>query len=169
MAGRKRQTMAARRLGVSPRSLTPILLQKYRDTNGRCMLYKWVVYIRLSSKKRAYFCKSIAIEMGSVSRYFTKIWGWGVGVTLLSRKWDVARTQLHLTLPYLYPMSLFLDLHQVPLEKRLEKLEELLQWHCLKEVAVALLSLWVKWMLRSSTLMHEILSSDLCWLVIYLP
>ena len=42
-----------------------------------------MVYTLLSAKKRAYFCKSIAIEMGGVSRYFSKVLGSGVGVTLL--------------------------------------------------------------------------------------
>ena len=37
----------------------------YRDT-------KLVVYIRLSAKRRAYFFKSIAIQMGGVSRYFCR-------------------------------------------------------------------------------------------------
>ena len=32
----------------------------------------------------AYFCKSIAIEMGGVSRYFSKVSGSGVDVTLLN-------------------------------------------------------------------------------------
>ena len=38
----------------------------------------------LSATKRAYFCKSIAIEMGGVSRYFSKVSGSGVDVTLLN-------------------------------------------------------------------------------------
>ena len=38
----------------------------------------------LSANERAYFCKSIAIEMGGVSRYFSKISGSGVDVTLLN-------------------------------------------------------------------------------------
>ena len=43
------------------------------------------VYILLSAKMRAYFCKDIAIEMGGVSRYFSKVSGSGVGLTLLQR------------------------------------------------------------------------------------
>ena len=44
-----------------------------------------MAYILLSAKRRAYFCKSIAIEMGSVSRYFSKVSGSGVDSTLLIR------------------------------------------------------------------------------------
>ena len=45
-----------------------------------------VVCILLSANGRAYFCKSIAIEMGGVSRYFSKILVSGVDVTLLSSR-----------------------------------------------------------------------------------
>ena len=45
-----------------------------------------MVYILLSVKRRAYFCKSIAIEMGGVSRYFSKALGSGVDVTLLNHR-----------------------------------------------------------------------------------
>ena len=31
------------------------------------------MYILLSAKRRAYFCKSIALEMGGVPRYFSKV------------------------------------------------------------------------------------------------
>ena len=31
------------------------------------------LYVLLSASRRAYFCKSIAIEMGGASRYFSKI------------------------------------------------------------------------------------------------
>ena len=41
-----------------------------------------MVYVLLSAKRRAYFCKTIAIEMGGVSRYFSKVSGSGVDVTL---------------------------------------------------------------------------------------
>ena len=34
-----------------------------------------MVHILFSAKRRAYFCKSIAIEMGGVSRYFSKVSG----------------------------------------------------------------------------------------------
>ena len=40
-----------------------------------------MVYILLSVKKRAGFCKSIAVGMGGVSRYFSKVSGSGVDVT----------------------------------------------------------------------------------------
>ena len=64
------------------RPLTLILLQKHRDTDG-VSRYKLVVCILLSAKRRAYFCRSIAIEMGGVSRYFSKVSGSGVDWTLL--------------------------------------------------------------------------------------
>ena len=51
------------------------------------------VYILLSARRRAYFCKSIAIEMGGVSRYFSKVSGSGVDSTLLKEVKDrVAKT-----------------------------------------------------------------------------
>ena len=37
-------------------------------------------------QEEAHFCKSIAIEMGGVSRYFSKVSGSGVDVTLLKLK-----------------------------------------------------------------------------------
>ena len=43
-----------------------------------------MVYILLSAKRRACFCKSIAIEMGGVSRYFSKVSGSGVDLILLT-------------------------------------------------------------------------------------
>ena len=52
--------------------------EAYRDTNWWCMYYS-----RPAAKSRAYFCKSIATEMGGVSRYFSKVSGSGVDVTLL--------------------------------------------------------------------------------------
>ena len=75
------------RVGWIQRPLTLILLQKYRDTNGRrIVIHIGGVYsiILLSAKRRAYFCKSIAIEMGGVSRYFSKVSGSGVVVTFLT-------------------------------------------------------------------------------------
>ena len=58
-------------LGVFERPLTLILLQKHRDTHGsRIVIQIGGVYILLSANKKAYFCKSLAIEMGGVSRYF---------------------------------------------------------------------------------------------------
>ena len=49
---------------------------------GGVSWYKLVVYTLLSAKRRAYFCKSIAIEIGGVSRYFSKVLGSGVELTL---------------------------------------------------------------------------------------
>ena len=50
------------------------------NTSAKVSRYKWeaAVYILLSAKGRAYFCKSIAIEIGGVSRYFSKVSGSGV-------------------------------------------------------------------------------------------
>ena len=39
----------------------------------------------LSAKRSAYFCKSIAIEMGGASRYFSNVLGSGVDSTLLKK------------------------------------------------------------------------------------
>ena len=41
--------------------------------------FVWIflLWMLLAAKKRAYFCKSIAIEIGGVSRYFSKYWGQG--------------------------------------------------------------------------------------------
>ena len=47
------------------------------SAKGGVSWYKLVVYILLSAKERAYLCKSIAIEMGGVSRYFSKVSGSG--------------------------------------------------------------------------------------------
>ena len=59
-------------------------MQKYRNTNGRRIVIQIRgVYIVRSANGRAYFCKSIAIEMGGVSRYFAKVSGSGVDSTLL--------------------------------------------------------------------------------------
>ena len=52
---------------------------------GGVSWYKVVVYILLSANGRAYFCKSIAIEMGGVSRYFSKVSGSGVDSTPLMK------------------------------------------------------------------------------------
>ena len=63
----------------------PILLQKYLDTSGRCIPYECIVYIRLPTKKRAYFCKGMAIEMGGcIAILFSRVSRSGVDVTLLS-------------------------------------------------------------------------------------
>ena len=47
--------------------------EAYRDTNWRCIYIYIYIHTRLSAKGRAYFCKSIAIEMGGASRYFSKL------------------------------------------------------------------------------------------------
>ena len=52
---------------------------------GAAPWYKLVVYILLSAKRRAYFCKSIAIETGGVSRYFSTVSVSRVGLTLLTK------------------------------------------------------------------------------------
>ena len=51
--------------------------EPYRDTNWWCICY-------FLPRGGPIFCKSIAIEMGGVSRYFSKISGPGVDVTLLN-------------------------------------------------------------------------------------
>ena len=51
--------------------------EAYRDTNWWCIYY-------LLPGGGAYFCKSIAIEMGGVSQYFSKVSGSGVGLILLN-------------------------------------------------------------------------------------
>ena len=53
--------------------------EPYGDTNWWCM-----VYILLADKTRAYLCRSIATEIGGVSRYFSRVSGSGVDLTLLS-------------------------------------------------------------------------------------
>ena len=54
-----------------------------------------VVYMLRSAKRRAYICKSIAIEMGGASRYFSKVLYCGQGSTWLSRwKGPVLRVKL---------------------------------------------------------------------------
>ena len=52
--------------------------EAYRDTN-----WWYIYYFLLSAKKRAYFGKSIAIEMGGVSRDFSEVSGSGVDTALL--------------------------------------------------------------------------------------
>ena len=56
---------------------------------GDVSRYKLVVYLLISANGRAYFCKSIAIEMGGVSRHFSRISGSGVNVTLLNPSLEV--------------------------------------------------------------------------------
>ena len=61
--------------------------------------YKLVVYIQLSAKRWAYFCKSIAIEMGGVSRYFSEVLGSGVDLTLPIKVTLVPEKSTDLSLP----------------------------------------------------------------------
>ena len=42
---------------------------------GGVSWYKLVVYILISAKRKAYFCKNIAIEVGGISRCFSKVSG----------------------------------------------------------------------------------------------
>ena len=67
-----------RGLGVVPTTPDSSAIQM-----GGVSRYNLVVYILLSANGRAYFCKHIVIEMGCVSRYFTKVSGSGVDSTLL--------------------------------------------------------------------------------------
>ena len=59
------------------------------NTSAQVSQYQWEAYrdtnwcIRLSAKRMAYLCESIAIEMGGVSRYFSKVLGSRIDVPLL--------------------------------------------------------------------------------------
>ena len=70
-------------MGVSQRPLTLILLQKYRDTNARRIVIQIGGVYTTFCQEEGILCKSIAIEMGGVSRYFANVSGSGVDVTLL--------------------------------------------------------------------------------------
>ena len=71
-------------LGVFQQPLTLILPQKYRDTNGsRIVIQIGGVYTTFCQEKGILWQK-YAIEMGDVSRYFSKVSGSGVDLTLLS-------------------------------------------------------------------------------------
>ena len=52
---------------------------------GGLSRYRFVVYILLSAKTRPYLCKSMAVPMGGISRYFSKVSGSGVNATFLRR------------------------------------------------------------------------------------
>ena len=56
------------------------------------MSYRWVVYILIPPKRRSYFCKSIVMQMGSVSLQVSKVWQSGVDATLLSEHPWLSRT-----------------------------------------------------------------------------
>ena len=60
-------------LGVFHRPLTLILLQKYRDTNEMRIVIQIGGVSTTFAIGRAYFGKSIAIEMGAVLRYFSEV------------------------------------------------------------------------------------------------
>ena len=81
-------------LGVFQRPLTQYFCKSIAIQMGGVSRYKLVVYILLSSKKRAYFCKSIAIEMGGASRYFSKVSGSGVDSALLTYSKTMATSVL---------------------------------------------------------------------------
>ena len=73
------------RLGVFQRPLTRILPQKHRDTNGsRIVIQIGGVYTTFCQAEGIHWQK-YAIEMGGVSRYFSKVSGSGVDLTLLFR------------------------------------------------------------------------------------
>ena len=60
-----------------------VLLQKYRDTNGRRIVIEIGGVYTTLCQEEAYFCKNIAIKIGGVSRYFSKVSGSGVDLILL--------------------------------------------------------------------------------------
>ena len=70
-------------LGMSQRPLTLILPQKYRDTNGRRIVIQIGGVYTTFCHREGIHLQKYAIETGGVSRYFLKISGSGVGVTLL--------------------------------------------------------------------------------------
>ena len=71
-------------LGVFKQPLTLILLQKYRNANGSRVVIEIGGVYSTFCKRRAYFCTSIAIEMGGASWCFSKVSGSEVDLTLLS-------------------------------------------------------------------------------------
>ena len=60
---------------------SPAKLRPWSELTAK-MVMGVVPELVISAKRRAYFCKSIAIEMGGVSRYFSKASGSGVDLTL---------------------------------------------------------------------------------------
>ena len=79
-------------MAVSQRPLTLILLQKYRDTNGRRIAIQIGGVYTTFCQEEGILLQKYAIEMGGVSRYFSKVLGSGVDSTLLSYK-DVVLAQ----------------------------------------------------------------------------
>ena len=61
------------------------------NTSAKVSRYKWEPFIVIQiggvyttfCQEEAYFCRSIAIQMGGVSQYFSKVSGSGVDLTLL--------------------------------------------------------------------------------------
>ena len=64
---------------------------------GSVSWYKLVLHVLLAAKRRAYFCKSIAIEMGGVWRYFSKVSGSGLDSWYLYRSTPPICTAVCLT------------------------------------------------------------------------
>ena len=65
-------------LAVSQRPLTLILLQKYRDTYGRRIVIQIGGVYATLCQEEGILLQRYAIEMGGVSRYFSKVSGSGV-------------------------------------------------------------------------------------------
>ena len=72
--------LSSRRLWV-----TLIPPQKHRDTNGsRVLIQIGGVYATFTQEEGISSCKSVVIEMGSISRYFSQVSGSGVDLNLLT-------------------------------------------------------------------------------------
>ena len=71
-------------LGVFQRPLTLILLQKYRDTNGRRIVIQIGGVYNTFCQEEGILLQKYATEMGGVSRYLSKVSGSGVDLTLLN-------------------------------------------------------------------------------------
>ena len=67
------------------RPLTLILLKKYRDTNGRRIAIQIGGVYTTFCQEEGILLQKYAIEMGGVSRYFSKVSGSGVALTLLKK------------------------------------------------------------------------------------
>ena len=77
-SGRKIQKMPSGRHRCQNLLFQLMLLQKYRDTTGS----RIVIHMLLSAKTRAYVCKSVAIKMGGVLRYFSTASGSVIDLSL---------------------------------------------------------------------------------------
>ena len=66
------------------RPLALILLKKHRDTNGRRIVIQIGGVYTTFCQEEGILLQKYAIEMGGVSRYFSKVSGSGVALTLLS-------------------------------------------------------------------------------------